>query len=222
MWNVSTTSFSVELTSVNHTFFEYHHTAAVKNAKWANKVDSDTVYRIMSVTKSFNVDPAVECAEEAGHAGWYTTYGDAPQEAGFATPDPRDIPTCDGIGTGACSRTEMFEILKRNKLTLLPGNKAAYYQAFMLLGWAIEDMTGKSFAQLLPDTITKPLKLSATEFNVPDLSRGIIPVGIGASFFDPGPYAVHVGAPWEIFRISRLMLESLPIGGYTKSGSMPG
>lgn len=54
-WNVSTTSFSVELTSSSATLFEYHHTAEIRSDKGVEKVDTDTVYRVASVTKIFNV-----------------------------------------------------------------------------------------------------------------------------------------------------------------------
>lgn len=54
-WNVSTTSFSLELTSLNSTFFSYHHTAADKSDRGVEEVDSDSVYRIASITKVFNV-----------------------------------------------------------------------------------------------------------------------------------------------------------------------
>lgn len=54
-WNVSTTSFSVQLTSTDATVFEYHHTAPFRNSRGVAKVDGDTVYRICSITKTFNV-----------------------------------------------------------------------------------------------------------------------------------------------------------------------
>lgn len=37
-----------------------------------------------------------------------------------------------------------------------------------------------------------------------------------------GSYAMHVGAPWEIFRLAHLTPDGRPIDVYTKSGSMPG
>lgn len=54
-WNISTTSFSVEITSPKATFFRYHHTADVRHENGTERVDSDTVYRVASVTKVFNV-----------------------------------------------------------------------------------------------------------------------------------------------------------------------
>ena len=54
-WNSSTNSFSVALTSTNGTFFEYHYTAPVRGEGGVTKIDGNTAYRIMSITKVFNV-----------------------------------------------------------------------------------------------------------------------------------------------------------------------
>ena len=54
-WNISTTSFSLELTSGDGTFFTYHRTAPLRDERGADEVTSDTVYRVASVTKAFNV-----------------------------------------------------------------------------------------------------------------------------------------------------------------------
>lgn len=53
-WNTSTNSFSVTLTSANDTIFEHHYTAPVRGEGGVASVDSDTTYRIMSITKVFN------------------------------------------------------------------------------------------------------------------------------------------------------------------------
>lgn len=50
--NLSTTSFSVEITSPLSTFFEFHHTAPIKGSGGVEKVDGDTVYRIASISKA--------------------------------------------------------------------------------------------------------------------------------------------------------------------------
>lgn len=52
-WNVTTTSFSVELTSANKTIYEKHHTAKVHNTTGTSNVGTDTVYRVASITKVF-------------------------------------------------------------------------------------------------------------------------------------------------------------------------
>ena len=54
-WNASTNSFSVMLTSAKSTFFEFHHAAKVRDQTGVKTVNGDAVYRVMSVTKIFNV-----------------------------------------------------------------------------------------------------------------------------------------------------------------------
>jgi CubicO group peptidase (beta-lactamase class C family) len=81
--------------------------------------------------------------------------------------------------------TEFFDNLERNQLMWLPGDKIAYSdQAYILLGMVMQNITGKPFAELLHDSITKPLDMPVTGFNQPDHSRGIIPVGAGRVFWD--------------------------------------
>lgn len=54
-FNTTVNSFSVALTSNNGTFYQYHHTAPIRDPAGVKKVDGDTVYRVCSVTKTFNV-----------------------------------------------------------------------------------------------------------------------------------------------------------------------
>lgn len=69
-------------------------------------------------------------------------------------------------------------------MTLLPGQSTGYSnQAFILLGMALQNMTGKSFGELLHDKITQPLGLSVTGFNAPERSRGVIPTAPGDVFW---------------------------------------
>jgi len=54
-FNLTTTSFSVQITSPDATIFEFHHTAPVRNSSGVNVVAGDSVYRIASVTKMMTV-----------------------------------------------------------------------------------------------------------------------------------------------------------------------
>jgi CubicO group peptidase (beta-lactamase class C family) len=54
-FNLSATSFSVQITTSDTTIFEFHHTAPARNCSSVNSVDGDTVYRIASVTKMMTV-----------------------------------------------------------------------------------------------------------------------------------------------------------------------
>ncbi|RMJ16889.1 hypothetical protein CDV36_003502 [Fusarium kuroshium] len=53
IWNTTTTSFSVELTSSKENVFSFHHTSPRLNSSGVDKVDGKTIYRVASVTKVF-------------------------------------------------------------------------------------------------------------------------------------------------------------------------
>ena len=82
-WNSTTTSFSIQATSLDETFFSHYHTAPEKNETGTQEVGGDTVFRIASVTKVFTVlalllekemgldDPIGKYVEELdGKEGW--------------------------------------------------------------------------------------------------------------------------------------------------------
>lgn len=54
-WNSTTTSFSIQATSLDDDFFSYYHTAPQRNGSGTQEVDGDTPFRIASVTKLFTV-----------------------------------------------------------------------------------------------------------------------------------------------------------------------
>lgn len=54
-WNSTTTSFSIQATSLEDDFFSHHHTAPQRNETGTDEVGGDTVFRVASVTKIFTV-----------------------------------------------------------------------------------------------------------------------------------------------------------------------
>lgn len=54
-WNISSTSFSIDVTALDSTFFSYHYTAPLRNLSGTHIVNSDTIFRVASVTKVFTV-----------------------------------------------------------------------------------------------------------------------------------------------------------------------
>ena len=54
-FNTSGTSFSLTVTTLEETFFQFHHTADEVDASGVAEVDGDTIYRIASVSKVFTV-----------------------------------------------------------------------------------------------------------------------------------------------------------------------
>lgn len=83
VWNTTTTSFSVELTSSKETLFSFHHTSPKLNSSGVDKVDGKTIYRVASVTKVFTTlalllqyginldDSVIKYVPELSKIAWY-------------------------------------------------------------------------------------------------------------------------------------------------------
>ena len=54
-FNVTDTSFSVTVTTLEETIFQFHHTAEAFSSVGVSEVTGDTIYRIASVSKLFTV-----------------------------------------------------------------------------------------------------------------------------------------------------------------------
>jgi len=122
----------------------------------------------------------------------YVASGEELQDAGFPVPDPADIPTCDVPGSQPCPREELLNLLRSEPLVWKAGQRPGYSNlAFILLAYALETITGKTFAVLLEESISTPLGLSHTRIDPPeDGSRAIIPAGPGGFVmgYDIGNY----------------------------------
>ncbi|CAH0035146.1 unnamed protein product [Clonostachys rhizophaga] len=93
------------------------------------------------------------------------------------------------------------------------GDRAAYSSlSFILLGYALENITGKTFIDLLKESVSKPLGLSFTGLDPPvDLSQAIIPAGQGGFVmgYDIGSYNTTAGlysTPADISKFLRAIM----------------
>lgn len=91
---------------------------------------------------------------------------------------------------------ELFEQLLSEPLVYPAGEKTAYSSlSFIILGYALENITGKTFTYLLEESISRPLDLLYTGLDPPgDQSRAIIPAGQGGFMmgYDIGNYNTYV------------------------------
>ncbi|KAK2779996.1 putative beta-lactamase-like 1 [Onygenales sp. PD_12] len=104
---------------------------------------------------------------------------------GFPPLSPSDIPECGtGIGQRLCTREEWIEFLESfHGFTDQIGNRVAYSDiAYSILGYALEDLTGLRFEEVLKKTILGPLGLDDTGTTPPPVERGILPLNSGAWF----------------------------------------
>jgi CubicO group peptidase (beta-lactamase class C family) len=66
-----------------------------------------------------------------------------------------------------------------------PWQTATYSNtAYQLLAYALEEITGKKFTDILNDRIIKPMGLNRTYYNTPDDSVGIIPGSMKDTYWD--------------------------------------
>ncbi|KAI1497866.1 beta-lactamase/transpeptidase-like protein [Biscogniauxia marginata] len=161
----------------NHApLFSVTHTApklVTQNSTGARKVDSNTVLRLRSLTKTYTIYAFLI---NAGGKVWnkpITKY--VPELQALAN---RSDPVAHAL-LGELTQTKE---IRDNVLEygFPPLNEAdrppcGAYTMRSRAGYALETITGNSFESLLEDTVIKPLGLDNTFLKAPEDSRGIIP-----------------------------------------------
>lgn len=56
--------------------------------------------------------------------------------------------------------------------------------AYQLLAYALEEMTGQTYGDILTHDLLKPLNLTRTFYNTPDISLGVIPNAGGQQYWN--------------------------------------
>ncbi|OTA56263.1 beta-lactamase/transpeptidase-like protein [Hypoxylon sp. EC38] len=192
-------SYSVEVFSADEEDLLWSHHWTAPNLRslkspGVKTVDGDTVYRLGSVTKIYTV---LTFLAEVGDTLWnepITKYipeiasmvvAGADNSHSISTPDwetitigslakGTEIPPCGN--RPVCNRTQFFEGVKK-----LPPSFSSYVTpaysdiGYTLLGYALEEITGKSFSSMVQSRIIKPLGLKRTYYTTPRDSLGIIP-----------------------------------------------
>ncbi|RSL88065.1 hypothetical protein CEP51_001891 [Fusarium floridanum] len=135
---------------------------------------------------------------------------------GLGFPDverPSEVPLCDTLSDLPCTRAEFFKDLENNEYVWQPGQRAAYSDlGFILLGFALENITGMSYGEIISQQISKPLNLSSVfGFKLEDVSKSILPIEGGSQWMerDFGNYAATAGlyaTPDDLSRFVRGVL----------------
>ncbi|KAL9023440.1 MAG: hypothetical protein Q9180_008235, partial [Flavoplaca navasiana] len=106
-------------------------------------------------------------------------YGfDSPSSIGLPPVDGSDVPPCgwNRAGYRPCTRKEIIDGFTKRLPSFQPNYKATYSNiAFVLLGFALEDMTGLAYADVVQSTIFNPLGMKRATLTKPSDSEGIIP-----------------------------------------------
>ncbi|KAL4876197.1 beta-lactamase/transpeptidase-like protein [Aspergillus karnatakaensis] len=120
------------------------------------------------------------------------------------------IPPC-GL-TSPCTRSQFFsETLARHPIFPTASGPAYSNDAFQLLRYVLESISGKSYKELLKDRLIKPLKLTRTSYDKPEDRVGIIPhwdTGWGISMEDFSPAGALYTSTKDLSTLGRAILNS--------------
>ncbi|KAL8709782.1 MAG: hypothetical protein Q9220_005568 [cf. Caloplaca sp. 1 TL-2023] len=112
-------------------------------------------------------------------------------DAGLPPVEGEDVPICgrNHVGQRPCSREEIIEGIIRRPPVFEPNRQATYSNMnYVLLGFALESMTGTPYEELVKATIFDPLGMKRVTLRKPIDSEGVIPVGTNDWDSDIGTY----------------------------------
>ncbi|KAI0532653.1 beta-lactamase/transpeptidase-like protein [Xylaria digitata] len=112
----------------------------------------------------------------------YSLLGELTQSSNMSQTTAIGLPTLAGVdippcgSNPVCNRPQFFQGLKKLPPSFSPFVTPAYSDiGYVLLGYALERMTGKPFQRSFEDKVVKPLNLSHTFWKAPNDSLGVIP-----------------------------------------------
>ncbi|KAL8848313.1 MAG: hypothetical protein Q9221_006667 [Calogaya cf. arnoldii] len=114
-----------------------------------------------------------------------------PVEVGLPPVDGSDVPPCgrNRPGTRPCTRKEIIDGITKRPPSFEPNYKATYSNiAFVLLGFALENMTGLGYADVVQSNIFDPLGMQRATLAKPSDTEGIIPDLVNDWDADIGTY----------------------------------
>ncbi|KAH9210692.1 putative beta-lactamase [Leptodontidium sp. 2 PMI_412] len=115
-------------------------------------------------------------------------------------------------GGSFCTRAQFFKGFTQRHPVYAPATGAVYSNvAFQLLAYAVENITGKTFPELVEETLFGPLKLTGSSWTVPkDNSTGVVldPTVWNLDFGDEIPAGGMYSTLSNLTAISRAILSS--------------
>ncbi|EPS28756.1 hypothetical protein PDE_03702 [Penicillium oxalicum 114-2] len=134
------------------------------------------------------------------------------EKLGFPALSPSEIPSCGD--PDPCNREQFFQGLIRRH-PIVPTSSTPVYSnaAFQILAYALEGMTGESFATLLQEDLVIPLGMNATFYTAPDMSLGVIPIQDGEHWWtfdmgDEGPAGGIYSSTKDMATLGQAILSS--------------
>jgi CubicO group peptidase (beta-lactamase class C family) len=151
------------------------------NMEWDIPNQPDTKFRIASITKQFTAMLILQLASENKldlHATISTYLPNYPKKNGdritihhllshtSGTPEFDVLINYRDIEKKRLRPEEMIEIFAEGELQFTPGEKYSYTNTgYVVLGYIIETITGKSYAEVLQEKIFTPLKMTNSGYD---------------------------------------------------------
>ncbi|KAL8669528.1 MAG: hypothetical protein Q9168_005888 [Polycauliona sp. 1 TL-2023] len=116
---------------------------------------------------------------------------DDPSNIGLPPVHGDDVPPCgyNHVGSRPCTRKEIIDGITQRPPMFQPNYKATYGNMnFVLLGLALENMTGLAYPEIVQTTIFNPLGMKRATLTKPADTEGIIPNITNDWYADIGTY----------------------------------
>ncbi|KAI8721586.1 Beta-lactamase domain-containing protein [Fusarium sp. LHS14.1] len=152
---------------------------------------------------------------------------------GFPPVEDEDYPPCGVTGLNkGCSRQDYLTGMTTSYPQTAPNERPAYSNmAFVILGMALEEYTGKNFTHLVKDLVSDPLGLNSTLTSPGTSERAVIPPGQsswGADYKENTPAGGLVSSLSDLSKFSHALLSrtlnltSTEIGAWLKPVAFAG
>ncbi|KAL2670076.1 hypothetical protein Neosp_014957 [[Neocosmospora] mangrovei] len=130
---------------------------------------------------------------------------------GLPPVEDSDYPPCGVTGLNkGCSRQDYLTGMTRSYPQTAPNERPAYSNmAFVILGMALEEHTGKNFTQLVKDIFSDPLDLKSTYPSPGNSEKAVIPPGEsswGADYKENTPAGGLVSSLSDLSKFSHALL----------------
>ncbi|RSM00792.1 hypothetical protein CEP52_008920 [Fusarium oligoseptatum] len=130
---------------------------------------------------------------------------------GFPPVEASDYPPCGVVGLNkGCSRQDYLAGMTTSYPQTTPNERPAYSNmAFVILGMALEEYTGKNFTQLVKDIVSDPMDLNNTYPSPGDSEKAVIPPGEsswGADYKENTPAGGLVSSLSDLSKFSYALL----------------
>ncbi|KAI2617783.1 beta-lactamase/transpeptidase-like protein [Hypoxylon sp. NC1633] len=201
MWNEPITKYIPEIEAMVEADVDYSH--SISTPDWASITIGSLASQLSGLARDYALLGELTQGSTTAQAA----------SIGFPVIGSDEIPPCGN--RPVCTRSQFFR-----GLTKLPPSFSSFVTpaysdiGYALLGYALQQMTGKTFKSMVEDSIIKPLGLNRTFYTTPDDSLGIIP---GARYiptnwaFDMGnesPTGNMYASTSDLSRVGRAILKS--------------